>query len=222
MGEIHYPSPPSRSSRESAFEDDWEHIAPAGGASHPAVASGRADRAGGHPSYMPSHHALHIESSDREATPPPPYSGYLYPGARNARCHGEVQEAPGHPGGHNTGGFREEHGNSRHHGGRNNGGFREDHGNSRRQGSLNAAYSDESSLEPDMFSESDAEASFSASESHHNYASNEDVRYMDRVRIPEGRRIDWVRTRDTVLQNQMRQQPNPLPSGRRRRGGWRD
>ena len=155
---------------------------------------------------MEPHYASGPESSDGAATPPPPYSSHIYPGTRRARRNGEVPETARQPGGRNTGGFREDHGNSRHQGA-----LREDRGSSRYRGGYNAAYSREGSWGGGTPRDHDAGASPFAHE--HQYITE----HMDRVRIPEDRRIVSIRAHDTVPQYQMHQQSLPLRSGHRGR-----
>ena len=141
----------SSSDEEPGFDSNWEHIAPAGGASHRAVGSGSADRTGGHPIEMRSHHASNPRNLDREATPPPAYSRGPDSGTSRARRHREGHETgrhqgrhndeasrerhsnSGHQGRHNTEASREDHGNSQHHRDRNPGSFRQAHDNPRHQ-----------------------------------------------------------------------------------------
>ena len=196
MRRIRSPSPPS-SSRigEPSFDDDWEYIAPARGASHQPAASGRADRAGGHPSYMNPYYAPDPGSSDGEAIPPPPYA--TYPDPRNARRLGEVHET------------------ARRHESRNTDVPREEHGSSRRQGSHNAAHSRANSWEPGTSRACGAGASPSASEHQSIDDFDADLRYMETLGLSEERRDMWVGAHNIVRSNQMHQQANLLPSGRR-------
>ena len=226
MRRIRSPSPPS-SSRigEPSFDDDWEYIAPARGASHQPAASGRADRAGGHPSYMNPYYAPDPGSSDGEAIPPPPYA--TYPGTRNARRNAEVD--PGnsvgeaippppyatYPDPRNARRLGEVHETARRHESRNTDVPREEHGSSRRQGSHNAAHSRANSWEPGTSRACGAGASPSASEHQSIDDFDADLRYMETLGLSEERRDMWVGAHNIVRSNQMHQQANLLPSGRR-------
>ena len=124
---------PSSSSSSSSgdeaahFEQHYEYSSPAGGTSHRPAAYGRADRAGGYPSDMPSsrYGSERRRSIPESRSPPPPYTE--------------------HPGPRNTGGNRDDGRTTRAQGGRVAGSFRYGQGNLRRQEGPNARDSSESS-----------------------------------------------------------------------------
>ena len=124
---------PSSSSSSSSgdeaahFEQHYEYSPPAGGTSRRPAAYGRADRAGGHPSDMPSsrYGSERRRSIAESRSPPPPYAE--------------------HPGPRNVGGNRDDGRTTRAQGGRVAGNFRYGQGSLRRQEGPNARDSSESS-----------------------------------------------------------------------------